>query len=354
MGFLKNLSVRIKLLILTVPFAVALIVSCVVMGIELNSTEDEVAGIFYDILYTANNSLVSADRDYYQAVYAATQYYDLSHGYSDAPEASIPEYLKTNLEDYEKNCTQVLANIEAAMEAAKKNEVLFNQLKSESGHTFAAAEEEFINDFNKWKGLYDLESGSGDWNAYIEEFRLAREAIDELQGITEEWAVEEHKAIQDEIRVKIIGLSAVFGVLIIVLIFIAVLIIKGIRNGVRLATDSLNELAAGNLAVELPDESLLGNDEIGQMQKATGKLTSKLRDIMSRSNEMARDLSSAGSDLASSSDQASQASGQVTIAVDEISQGAVSQAESVEHAAGNTNDIGNDIEVIAGNVEQLD
>ncbi len=354
MGFLKNLSVRIKLLLITVPLAIALIVSSVVMAVELNSTEEEVAEVFYDILYTANNSLVSADRDFYQAIYAATQYYDLSNGYSDAPEASVPEYLKTNLEDYEKNCTQVLGNLEAAMEAAKKNDKLFNQLKSESGHTFATAEDEFVKDFNAWKGLYDLESGNGNWNAYIEEFRQARELIDEMQGITEEWAAEEHKDIQNEIRIKIIGLAVIFGVLIIVLICIAIMVIKGIRRGVQSATDSLNELAAGNLAVELPDESVLGRDEIGQMQKATGLLTQKLRDIMSRSNEMARDLSSAGSDLASSSDQASQASGQVTIAVDEISQGAVSQAESVEHAAGNTNDIGNDIEVIAGNVEQLD
>ena len=98
----------------------------------------------------------------------------------------------------------------------------------------------------------------------------------------------------------------------------------------------------------------LSKDEIGQMQSATNMLAVKLKEIMSRSNEMARSLTSAGEELASSSDQASQASGQVTLAVDEISQGAVSQATSVENAAGNTNDIGNDIEVIASNVEQLD
>ena len=354
MGFLKNVSVRIKLLILTVPLAIALIVACVVIGVEMNSVEEEVSNVYYDILYDVNSKLINGDRDLYQAVFAATQYYDIANGYSDAPEDLIPGYLETNLNDYEENCAQVLERVEGAMQAAQQNAELLNGIKAESGNTFASAEATFQKNFSEWRGYYDLKSGTGSWDAFINGFNASRDMISDMQDITEAWAVEEHDALQKEIATKITVLAVIFGILIVLLIFIALLIIRGIRAGVASATESLKELASGNLAVDLPDDAMLGKDEIGQMQLATSMLTRKLRDIMGRSNAMAREVSTAGSELASSSDQASQASGQVTIAVDEISQGAVSQAESVESAAGNTNDIGTDIEVIAGNVEQLD
>ena len=41
MKFLNDISVRIKLLILTVPLAIALVVACVVMGVEMFATEEE-------------------------------------------------------------------------------------------------------------------------------------------------------------------------------------------------------------------------------------------------------------------------------------------------------------------------
>lgn len=41
---------------------------------------------------------------YYVIVYAATQYYDLSNGFADAPPEMIPEYLETQMGDYNDNC----------------------------------------------------------------------------------------------------------------------------------------------------------------------------------------------------------------------------------------------------------
>ena len=51
MKFINNLSVRVKLLILTVPLSIALVVACVVMGVEMNSVEEEVTSVYYDTLY---------------------------------------------------------------------------------------------------------------------------------------------------------------------------------------------------------------------------------------------------------------------------------------------------------------
>ncbi len=354
MKFLKNLSVRLKLLILTVPLVIALVILLIVMAVQLNQTEKEISKVYYDILYKVNSSLVNGDRDFYQAVFAATQYYDLAKGFSDAPADQVQTYMDSQLADFDENSQQVIDRVNEAVAAAKTDSTLFNDYKNDAGLNYEQLEAKFMSDYDTWKGLYDLKSMSGDWNGFNEAFREARSTMNDLQEITEKWAADEHDKIQKEIISKIILLAIIFGILCVVLIVLAVVIIRGIRTGVAAATNDLNELASGNLNIDLPDDSELGTDEIEQVRIAAKSLTLKLREIMTKSNDMARNLSSAGNELASSSDSASQASGQVTIAVGEISQGAVSQAESVENAAGNTSDIGNDIEVIASNIEQLD
>ena len=340
MNFLKNVSVRIKLLILVVPLSLALVVACVVMGVEMSGTAEEVTGIYYDTLFKAVETFISADRDFYQARVAQTAK-NLSKTDAD---------YKANQEDFQENMQQAYDGVHAGVTIASAVPSLYNEVLPGSSSSIAS----LVSVFDEHYANALQQGTNGNDVNYAAEFDLAREALDEMTNITEQWAVEEHEVLQKSITTKIVILAVIFGILILLLIYIALVVIKEITQGVNSATSNLNQLAAGKLGIKLPDEKKLGKDEIGQMQKATSQLTLKLRDIMSRSNEMARDLSSAGSDLALSSDQASQASGQVTIAVDEISQGAVSQAESVEHAAGNTNDIGNNIEVIATNVEQLD
>ena len=64
MKWLNNVSVRAKLLIISVPLAVALIISVVFMASELNSTVTQMTGVYYDVLYQVNSNLLNADRDY--------------------------------------------------------------------------------------------------------------------------------------------------------------------------------------------------------------------------------------------------------------------------------------------------
>jgi len=94
-------------------------------------------------------------------------------------------------------------------------------------------------------------------------------------------------------------------------------------------------------------------DEIGLLADGAMMLSSKLSEVMQTTTDMAKELEKAGTELNDSANQAGDASQQVAEAIDEISKGAVGQAESVEHAAGYTQDIENDIEVVTANVESL-
>ena len=354
MKAINNLSIRVKLLLLTVPLIACIVVAVIFAAVEINHTEEEVTGVYYDTLYKVNSELTNADRDFYQAMLGATQYYDLINGYGDIPENMLDQYLTEKLDDYKTNKQQVLDNVDAAVEIAKANEELYRNLKAEDGSSFEDAVAAFKSDFAEWEKLFDVEKNTGDWGNFNNEFTLTRTTINDMQDITEQWALEEHAMLAKE-NATIIRVSAtIFVLLIIVLSVFAVMIVKQITGGIMVVTGNLDELAKGNLTVKFPEDSQIGKDEVGMIQKSAKLLTAELRDVIEKSKNMSVKLSGAGSELSDSSSQAAQASSQVTDAVDEISKGAVSQAESVESAAGDADDMGNNIETIASNVIEMD
>ncbi len=121
----------------------------------------------------------------------------------------------------------------------------------------------------------------------------------------------------------------------------------------RAIADELGLLATGELKLNIDESSIERTDEIGLLADGARTLSNKLKDVISQTMEMSDELKKSGSELAESANQASAASNQVSQAVDDISKGAVNQAESVETASGNTQDIGRDIEEVADNVKQL-
>ena len=82
MKALNNLSIKVKLLVLTIPLIVCIIASVIFASVQINNSLNEATKVYNDTLYFVNNELVNADRDYYQALLGATQYYELANGYT--------------------------------------------------------------------------------------------------------------------------------------------------------------------------------------------------------------------------------------------------------------------------------
>ncbi|SEK22991.1 MULTISPECIES: methyl-accepting chemotaxis protein [unclassified Butyrivibrio] len=116
----------------------------------------------------------------------------------------------------------------------------------------------------------------------------------------------------------------------------------------------LDKLSQGQINLDIDKESIARKDELGILADGAQTLSTKLGDVIRTTVKMSNELKREGSELSTSAGQATEASGLVSTAVDEIAKGAVSQADSIENAANNTQNIGNDIENIANNVEQLD
>ena len=139
----------------------------------------------------------------------------------------------------------------------------------------------------------------------------------------------------------------------IIAIIVSLMFANRISNPIKSVADSVKELTAGNLMTSFDSRAASRNDEIGQIASNSIALAEKLQDVIGRSKEMAGGLKHSGEELSESSSQASMASSQVTEAVEAVSMGAVSQAESVQTAVDEMNTIETGVNAIAESAGEL-
>ncbi len=112
----------------------------------------------------------------------------------------------------------------------------------------------------------------------------------------------------------------------------------------------ISGLTEGNLNVSVDPEIVARKDEIGAMGRDIETLLSRLRSIIGNIKTAADNVLSSGNELEDMAEQTSLAADGISSAVNDISRGAVSQAEDVESATGKVAAMGNLIEQVTGNI----
>ncbi len=154
--------------------------------------------------------------------------------------------------------------------------------------------------------------------------------------------------------------KALFTLVLIAVLVTAAFVVVGLLLSnkysklMRTIAEDVDQLAGGELDMTVDPALIARRDELGIIAEGVKNLDDKLRDVISKTQEAAHELDTQSNDLADSAHQASQASDQVTDAVTEISKGAVAQAESVENAVSDTDEIGKNIENITADVSEMD
>ena len=100
-----------------------------------------------------------------------------------------------------------------------------------------------------------------------------------------------------------------------------------IRKGIRLTNHAVIGLADGDLNVNIAGLVLKRSDELGDMARGVQTLREELRQVMSKVKESSEVLNNAGRELSSMASQTSNTADDIGHAVEDISKGAVSQAE---------------------------
>lgn len=127
---------------------------------------------------------------------------------------------------------------------------------------------------------------------------------------------------------------------------IATIIVRIIVAAVTAAEEELARLANGDLNASLPEKYEKRGDEVGAMAVAVNNLSSELRTIIGSLKESVEQVRAAGEEIESVASHTSANADDISHAVEDISKGAVSQAEDIEHATGQVANMGELIEQI--------
>lgn len=131
------------------------------------------------------------------------------------------------------------------------------------------------------------------------------------------------------------------------------LVANGIAKATLAAEKSLVKVAEGHLNTKVDAIVTKRRDELGQMGRAVEELIDRLRTIVGDLKKSSDTLYTSGNSLDEMAGQSSAAADEISRAVEDISKGAVSQAEEIENASMEIATMGEVIENIVQNVGNL-
>lgn len=315
-------SIRTKLLLLEVPLALALIAVVIISNLLITRVANSCRETYIEVISNISTALVTADRDMYQAQYAADEaFYTrwITRG-SDVSEFAA---------DYEENRDQVKDAVKNMETLFSKDPALFNQYKAD-GQTLT--NRELLTDFEEeivnWDEAYDPATGQGDAEGKRVAFSTARGHLNDMENSIEGYTTYRVEAYEKQIRLlSTITLIAVLA-LIAVLSLFALRIIIYISRSIKSLDTSLSKIASGDLVSAIPENA--SPDELGNLTRSAMSMKDALRDIIDSITGRANDVGRSSGELKNSAASTANTSSAVSNAVEEIAKGATNQAEEIQ------------------------
>ncbi len=152
---------------------------------------------------------------------------------------------------------------------------------------------------------------------------------------------------------KCISLCGMAVFILIVSAIITVFWARDLSSGIKIAEKVIEEMASGNLNVSIHPRAKKRTDEIGAMNRTLEKFIIKMKTIMSDIKGSADILLDSGNSLDEMATRTNETTGEISRAIEDISRGAVSQAEEIESASVQIGNMGNQIEETVGSVAHL-
>jgi methyl-accepting chemotaxis protein len=144
---------------------------------------------------------------------------------------------------------------------------------------------------------------------------------------------------------------------IVLLIIGAVMIVimaQGIENGLQAAENALATLTDGDLTAKIDSAAVHRRDELGDMARGVEVLLGRITDVVQSIRSSSKKLLQSGTELSDMASQTSATADDISKAIEDISNGAVSQADEIEKASQDIDEMGRMIKNIVDNVAELD
>ncbi len=150
--------------------------------------------------------------------------------------------------------------------------------------------------------------------------------------------------------------TMIIGISVAVLVIISVIGLSfalSMGNAITGAEKVITEVGTGNLKVIVSEKAKKRNDEIGAMTRELEALVAKLLEVIGNVKQSSKVLYDSGTTLEEMAVQSNNATAEIGHAVEDISRGAMTQAEETETASANIVQMGDIITEIVASVDTL-
>lgn len=150
------------------------------------------------------------------------------------------------------------------------------------------------------------------------------------------------------------GLILTEVVILILVAIVAYFIARAFAKGIVIAEDTIKTMGSGDLTVSIDNKLLRRSDEIGNMLNELDGLKSRFIDVISGVVKSADNIYGASEEVGTMTGQTGNAMNEISKAVEDISHGALGQADEVEVANVSVLTMGGQVDDISRGVVQLD
>ena len=326
---MKNITIRLRLIVLLVVFLISLITVFFISFINMNKMKNNSESI-YQVRLKGIQNLVEADRDAYQSLNALNQLFlNLN---------SDTEKMKALILEAEENLAQVNQRYQKFIAAFRNStSEQHGNLESVFSEGYVELEKHTHQIIALLKGGSIVEAHDLFNTSYLPSFGEVRNVMDEFTNYSSVDAENEYLAIDQAQKKSMITLLAIFIVVAVVLSISGMYLIYSITVPLKKGIDLAKEISAGNLTAEITE---LSNDEVGQLNRALMNMVLRFRETINN--------------IVSGAESVARASEQISSTSQQLSQGANEQASSVEQVSSTMEEMMSNIQSNTDNAQQTE
>ncbi|WP_026519812.1 methyl-accepting chemotaxis protein [Butyrivibrio sp. FCS006] len=312
-----------------------MVISIFINSSKMTSIQEDDEKIYYDMLYTISSTLINADRDLYQAMLAATQKLAYDQYIDDAAKQGY-------IDDFNSNAKQALDGVTEAASLARNDDYLFNQLRNDDNDSFSDMSNNFTAQYNKWLASYDISTGSGDVEQFVNEFNATRDYISDMSDIVEDWANHEKEENREAVQRGILINAIIFIIIAIILLLVTVFIIMAILKALKRMSKDVERISGGDFVTKIKADSMI--IEFQNIMDGLESMRHELRNALVKVIDHA-DTVNSKAELAKDSITSSQkTTTDISSAVNDLATGATAMAEDVQSTSSITVNMGSSVD----------
>ena len=319
---MKKLSIKSKMLCMVLPLVLVMVVGIAIFTALVNYSKNQSKTVYLDQLYNANNSLVNADRDFYQAYVAIYQTLTLKIYEMEGTEQCMADCME--------NIQQTKDRVAAANEIAKA----YPELESYTfnGFTVSQQYEEFAANMEKLETLLAADLSVAALAEFDPAFNATRDNISNMEDLLEAYANDAAANMEGNISSASTSVIIVVGLLTIGALIFSLYIIGYMVKNLKIITKAIKFISQKDLTQEFV--AIDGTDELAQLSQAAQALKEQLLEVMGTLQTSSGSLATTSTIMAKNTRDSAGSMQTVEQSISELANTASHQAEDICEIAG--------------------